>query len=187
MGKGWRGWNNAIHRDVGYAIAGLTIAYGISGLAVNHIEDWNPSYAVGKERRLVDPIPDGTADAMVAEARAKLGLGEPPRGSHQPDPATLELLYGLTTYKIDRPTGNVLVETTSPRHVLREMNDLHLNNLKGAWTVVADVYAVSLVLVAITGLFVLKGRVGITGRGAWLTGFGVLVPTAFIAWYKLKG
>ena len=183
----WRRWNNAIHRDVGYAIVGLTIAYGVSGVAVNHIDDWNPSYAVRKEHARIAPVPDGPEAALVADARAKLGLADAPRSVYQPDAATLRLFYELTTVSIDRPTGEVVFETTRPRPVLREMNDLHLNNLKGVWTIVADVYAVSLVLVAVTGLFVLRGRLGITGRGAWLTALGVLVPAAFVAWWKLRG
>ena len=41
----------------------------------------------------------------------------------------------------------------------------------------------ALILVAITGLFVLKGKKGITGRGAWLTGAGVLIPLVFLVMY----
>jgi uncharacterized protein len=79
----------------------------------------------------------------------------------------------------------VIVETTRPRPVLRELNDLHLNNPKGAWTWIADAYAAILIIVALTGLFVLKGRYGITGRGAWLTAAGALVPVGFLIWYKV--
>jgi hypothetical protein len=41
------------------------------------------------------------------------------------------------------------------------------------------VYAVSLILLAVTGLFVLKGRHGITRRGGWLTAAGVVLPGAY--------
>jgi len=58
-----------------------------------------------------------------------------------------------------------------------EMNQMHLNTPKRLWTVVADVYAVGLIVLAITGMFV--GKTGITGRGAWLTGAGVLLPVAY--------
>ena len=34
--RNWRKLNNALHRDVGFLIVGLTIVYGVSGLAVNH-------------------------------------------------------------------------------------------------------------------------------------------------------
>ena len=46
----WRRLNNIVHRDLGYLAVGLTIVYGISGLAVNHKADWNPSYRVREDR-----------------------------------------------------------------------------------------------------------------------------------------
>ena len=36
-----RPWLRAIHRDVGYVAVGLTFVYALSGIAVNHITDWN--------------------------------------------------------------------------------------------------------------------------------------------------
>jgi hypothetical protein len=59
------------------------------------------------------------------------------------------------------------------------MNQLHLNAPKGVWTIIADVYAIGLIVVALTGMFVLKGRTGITGRGAWLVAAGILLPLAY--------
>lgn len=44
------------HRDIGYFIAGLTIIYSISGVAVNHIDDWNPSYTITKEMFKADTL-----------------------------------------------------------------------------------------------------------------------------------
>ena len=37
----------------------------------------------------------------------------------------------------------------------------------------------------LTGMFVLKGRHGISGRGAWLVGAGVLVPVMY--WFAFVG
>jgi hypothetical protein len=42
----WRKWNIIIHRDLGYLCFGLTILYVISGVAVNHIHEWNPTYKI---------------------------------------------------------------------------------------------------------------------------------------------
>ena len=36
--------NRVSHRDIGYLIAGLTIIYALSGIALNHKNDWNPNY-----------------------------------------------------------------------------------------------------------------------------------------------
>jgi hypothetical protein len=59
------------------------------------------------------------------------------------------------------------------------MNPLHLNAPKGVWTFIADVYALGLILMAMTGMFVLKGRTGITGRGKWLVAAGIILPLAY--------
>jgi uncharacterized membrane protein YhdT len=48
----------------------------------------------------------------------------------------------------------------------------------------ADIHAVVLLILAVMGLFVLKGKKGITGRGAWLTGAGILAPVIFLSLYS---
>jgi len=48
-----------------------------------------------------------------------------------------------------------------PRPIIYETNVLHLNHHKRLWTWVADAFAVSLALLAITGMFLIKGKQGI--------------------------
>ena len=174
----WRRWSIVLHRDVGYLAVALTIAYAISGIAVNHIADWNPNYRVTKTFTTVAPIAVTDASAIVTTAMERLQLTEAPRSSFQPDSNTMQLFYKGTTYHVDLPTGKVMVEATRSRPVLFEMNQLHLNHSKRAWTWIADIYALALLLLAITGLFVLKGKNGIMRRGAWLTAAGFL-PIVF--------
>lgn len=175
----WHKLNVVLHRDVGYLAFALTIVYGVSGLAVNHRADWNPSIKQTKTTMVIAPVTATERDAIVKDAIAKLGLTEAPRNAFRPDPQTLRLFYANLTYSVDLPTGKVIVDRTTPRPVLKEFNDLHLNAPKGAWTWIADIYALSLILLAITGLFVLKGKNGLTGRGAWLTSLGVAIPTVY--------
>ncbi|MBW7934830.1 MAG: PepSY-associated TM helix domain-containing protein, partial [Gemmatimonadaceae bacterium] len=151
----WRRWSIVLHRDVGYVAVALTIAYSISGLAVNHIADWNPNYRVTKSFTTVESLASVPATDLVPAAVERLRLTEAPRSSFQPDSNTLQLFYKGTTYHVDLPTGKVMVEATQSRPVLYEMNQLHLNHAKRAWTWIADVYALALLLIAITGLFVL--------------------------------
>ncbi len=42
----WRKWNRWIHRELGFLFFGMTIIYGISGIALNHscsptLESWH--------------------------------------------------------------------------------------------------------------------------------------------------
>lgn len=179
----WRRWSIVLHRDVGYLAVAMTLAYAISGIAVNHVADWNPNYRITKSFIEVAPITATTAPEIVAAAVERLGLGEAPKSSFRPDPHTVQLFYKGKVYHVDLPTGKVMIESTVARPVLYEMNQLHLNHPKKAWTYVADVYALALILLAITGLFVLKGPLGITRRGGWLTAAGAVLPIGYWLFY----
>ncbi len=175
----WRRLNNILHRDVGYLIVGLTLVFGISGLALNHAADWNPSYRQTKTVLQIAPLAPGEREVMVAEALRKLEIAQVPLNAFRPDPETLQLFFDGRTYLIDVPSGQVIVEETRPRPVLFELNQMHLNASKGVWTVIADVYAIALIMMAMTGMFVLRGRVGLGGRGKWLVAIGALIPIAY--------
>ena len=82
----WRRLNNVLHRDIGYLAVGLTIVYGVSGIAVNHVRDWNPSYRVDKVALTIEPISATDRAVIIAEARQKLGVTQEPRNAFRPDP-----------------------------------------------------------------------------------------------------
>ena len=42
----WRRINHALHRDIGFLCVGLTLLYALSGIAVNHMHDWNANYSI---------------------------------------------------------------------------------------------------------------------------------------------
>lgn len=177
----WRRLNNVLHRDVGYVLVGLTLVFGVSGLALNHAADWNPSYRRAKMTRQIKPLTAIEREAQVQEALPQLGITETPRNSFRPDPNTLQIFFKDNTYAIDAPTGHVIIDQVRTRPVLFELNQMHLNTSKGLWTWIADVYAVALIFMAISGMFVLRGRLGITGRGAWFVAAGALVPVLYWA------
>lgn len=179
----WRRLNNVLHRDIGYLAVGLTLVYGVSGLAVNHRADWNPSYRQGKTTLQIAPLTATDRDGLVREALSHLGISQTPRNTFRPDPDTLQIFFQDKTYAIDVPTGTVIVDAVRPRPVLFEMNQMHLNATKGVWTLIADVYAVALIFMALSGMFVLKGELGITGRGAWMVAIGVLIPLSYWLYY----
>lgn len=171
-----------LHRDIGYALFALTSAYAVSGIAVNHIGDWNPSYAATRTALAIGPIAAEDLDGMEAAVVARTGL--PPdevTGRHRPDPNTFVLfLPEGGEVRVDIRTGEGQMERYRPRPLLYASNVLHLNRLKGAWTYVADVFALLLLFLAVSGLFMLKGRTGLGGRGKWLVGIGVVVPLVFL-------
>jgi hypothetical protein len=86
------------------------------------------------------------------------------------------------TVEVDTHARTVLVQGQSPRFVLRAANWLHLNRGKAAWTLIADAYAVGLLLLASSGLFMIPGRKGLVGRGGVLALFGAAIPVLYVHW-----
>ena len=176
----WRRWNAAIHRDVGYVCAALTLLYAVSGIAVNHIQGWNPNYRIVREELRFEPVPVGNREEMVAALVARLGFREFPKDAFRTRPDQVELFYDGWSVKADATAGIAVVERPRERPVLFDLNFLHLNRPGGLWTWVADLYASLLALLAVTGLFILKGRTGLAGRGKWWVLAGLGVPLAFL-------
>lgn len=176
----WRRWLRALHRDAGYFVVGLTFIYALSGLAVNHIGEWDPSFTPYDETRELGRALEGGDEEVAAEALAALGLDEEPEDLYRPEPDRLEILLAEKTVHVDTATGRVYGEGQEPRFFLRVANWLHLNRGKEAWTWIADTYAVLLLFLATSGLWMLPGRKGLFGRGGLLLALGILVPVLYV-------
>src|SRR5471032_2906879 len=75
----FRPWLRAFHRDIGYFAVGLTVVYATSGIAVNHLKDWDPNFKqVNLTHQLALPLPSDD-DAAAKSALVSLGVREQPR------------------------------------------------------------------------------------------------------------
>jgi hypothetical protein len=178
----WRPWLRALHRDAGYFVIGLTIIYAVSGLAVNHIADWDPSFRqVERTHQVPTPLPEDDTEA-AAKVRGALGIAEEPDDVYRPEDGQLDIVFEKRTFHVNTETGKVVEEGQDPRFFLRMANWLHLNRGKKAWTIVADGYAILLLFLALSGLFMIPGRKGLVGRGAIVALLGAAVPIAYVTW-----
>jgi len=178
--KRWRAWLRAVHRDAGYIAVGLTFVYALSGLAINHVGQWDPNFkAVVTEHQLGAALP-GDEKVAIRQVLGELGISEPPREGYYESDGTLQIFFDARTIVVD-PKTRVAVETSEePRFFIRVANWLHYNRGKAAWTFIADGYAVFLLFLATSGLFMLKGRKGLIGRGAVLVVIGASVPLLYV-------
>lgn len=182
----WRKFNIIIHRDLGYLCFGLTIIYAISGVAVNHIQDWNPTYVLEKIVSSVNLAGIESADneALTSSVLEQLGETSELKNVYRQDADTLKIFVVNNNITVDLNSGSVFQEKSTKRPFLYEANFLHLNHPKKLWTWFADLYAVSLGLLAVSGLFILKGKKGLAGRGKWLVGVGFVIPLFFLWLYS---
>ena len=181
----WRRAVRLFHRDIGYVAAALTIVYSISGIAVNHIDDWNPNYVVETDTIKISPIVDSVFSAEEAKTHivSELNIVDSINSQFRTSPTEVDLFLKGKTISANLRTGIVLIETIRKRSVFKKMNFLHLNTPKKLWTWIADIFAVALIILAITGLFMIKGKKGFKGRGKWLFVLGMLIPIFFLFIY----
>jgi hypothetical protein len=182
LSRRWRHLFRIIHRDVGYVCVALTLAFGLSGLAVNHIEDWNPNYRFTERDIDLGPLPAGTLDAREKFVVGALQLDPRDVRGHFAETETQLRIFLVEGQEVvvDTRTGRGTLKTVTTRAVLFEVNSLHLNNLKGAWTYISDLFAIALMLLALTGATMMKGDRGIAGRGKYFIGAGLAIPVAAI-------
>ena len=175
-----RPWVRAIHRDMGYLAVGLTLVYALSGLAVNHLADWDPNFHNDERTVELGALPEGASDdELAADVASKLGITAKPREVYRAGDE-LEVLYDHRSLHVNTRSGRAIDEGQKPRFLLRVANWLHLNRGKKAWTYFADAYAAGLLFLAISGLFMIPGKRGLFGRGAVFLAIGIAVPVLYV-------
>lgn len=180
--------NRNIHRDLGYIFFFLSVIYGLSGIALNHIDDWNPSYNIKYSKITIKPSTlkkENLNRAKIISLLETYAPNEKYKNYYFPDDSTLKVFVKDGNLVLNLETGQGYLETSKRRPILHMSNYLHYNPKKW-WTAISDIYAISLILLASTGLFIIKGKKGIKGRGAWLTGLGIVVPIVYLLLYYWK-
>jgi hypothetical protein len=162
----------------------LTLIYAISGIALNHKHDWNPNYVFDNRafRTGVTISRETFSDETAKQILGELGLVSEFKASYFPSGNKVTIFINGGFVQIQSSTGEGTIERISKRPLFYQMNFLHYN--PGVWwKYFSDVYCISLILVTITGLFIIKGRNGITRRGAILTIIGIILPLIFLFIY----
>ncbi len=177
--------NRVTHRDIGYIIAGLTLIYAISGIALNHKHDWNPNY-IFDTKTFTSGVPvtrESFNDELARQILREIDMEDGFKASYFPagNYATIFLDGGFV--RINSKTGEGSIERISKRPLFYQINFLHYNPGKW-WKYFSDIYCLALIIVTITGLFIVKGKNGITRRGAVLTIIGIILPILFLFIYK---
>jgi len=177
-------FNRVTHRDIGYLIAGLTIIYAISGIALNHKHDWNPNYII--ENKVFDTEVNFTRETLDKETAQDILRKVPGDLEYKtwyfPAGDILTIFVEGGSVRINTKTGKGTIERISKRPLFYQINFLHYNPGRW-WKYFSDVFCVALIFVTITGLLLVKGKNGITRRGAILTAIGIVLPLLFLFIY----
>ncbi len=179
--KWLRKWSRILHRDVGYFFIGTSLIYGLSGIALNHLKDWNPSYQVQTEvfstnLDLQRGAPKETILSLVEQEGDKLAY----KSHYYPDDTYLKVfLKGGSTLIVNTESGKGKAEFLQKRPVFYEVNYLHYNP-NAWWMWFSDLYAVALIFLSLTSFFIVKGKKGAWGRGGVYIAIGFIIPIVFL-------
>lgn len=168
--------NIATHRDLGYFFSSLIIVYCLSGLALNHVNEWNPDFIITKQNVDVGRI--YSKNELDNDVIDQLGVfvGEKRYKVYDfPTEDQVKIYYNDASLLLRLSDGKGTYEKVSRRPVFYESNLLHRNSLDG-WKWVSDIFAILLITINLTGIFILKGKHGLTGRGKWLIAAGAIPP-----------
>ncbi len=173
--KTLRKWNIIIHRDLGYFFAGMCIIYGLSGIALNHLDDWNPSYLItNKEFHYTITTEKPSKEELVSWLKES-EIEEKYKKHYTPSEGQLKIFLESGSVEVDLSTKKAILEIVKRRPIFYHMNLLHYN--PGViWKWFSDLFGAALVTLAISGMFILRGKKGLMGRGKWLVGAGILIP-----------
>jgi len=186
MNLNWRKYNRVLHRDFGYFFTGMVIIYALSGIALNHRKDWNPNYIINRFESEFTPnksLQSNDKEAII-EYLSIWKEDNNYKSHYQPAPGVTKIfLQEGGSVQLDFNTNLVLVETIKKRPIFNQVNFLHYNP-GNWWKWFSDIFCGALIVIAITGLFILKGKNSVTGRGAWLTALGIVIPLIlFLVYY----
>lgn len=173
-----------LHRDLGYFIVGMTLVYALSGIFLNHRHDFNPDYNIITAHFQTTFGPDTHVDEQtVKNELEKLEHQVVYKKHYLTNQGNLKVFIENGEVVIDLETGEGTLNYLQRRPLIFEMNMLHRATVGTLWKWVSDAMAVILLFVAVSGLFLLKGKRGFSRWGLWWTIAGIVIPLFFMLFY----
>ena len=181
----WRKWNRIIHRDFGFFFFGMTIIYALSGIAINHINDWNPNYQIENSYYEISnsEMFNDVNDEQVYEILGLVDQDAKFKKYYYLRPGLLKIFIKNGSVLLNTETGDASIETLKRRPMFFYVNYLHYN--PGSWWKwFSDIFAGALIILAISGIIMNKGKKGIKGRGGVYLALGIIIPLVFLILFR---
>ena len=175
-----------VHRDLSFFFTGVLLIYAISGIVMNHRDKINPNYSIERiEFTDMDlkTEKENITENMVLVITEKYIPGKSVTKYYFPSDKRLKVFVkGGSVIEVDINTGHGVAEVISPRVIIGAMTKLHYN--PGSWwTWFSDIFSISLIIIVLTGVFMMKGKYGIIGRGGIELIIGILIPIIFLLFF----
>jgi len=168
------------HRDIAYFYVGLIIAFSFSGIFLNHRQVWHPRrYSYQVRPITITPVSkESITEGYIAKFAEAQQIEDELR-RFQVVGETLKISYANNDVEVDIATGKGKIETYRTTPLLGQMTKLHQDTSQW-WIYYSDVFGAAMMVIAITGMFIEKGKNSFRSRGFKLALAGLLFPLIFL-------
>lgn len=170
-----------LHRDLGYFYLGLIISFALSGILMNHRDQFQAErYDVQtKEIQVKLPADDKLTEDFAKDFLKQNNIEDTYRKSKVKG-GSFRISCKNTDIEIDLASGKGEIESYKKTPLISQMIKLH-KNTSNWWIYYGDIFGLSLILIAITGTIMIPaGRFSFKHRGWKLALAGIIVPLLFL-------
>ena len=170
-----------LHRDLGYFYIGLIVSFAFSGLMMNHRDMWHPEkYTTETKTIFVKlPVESEINEEFATDLGTKLGIEDKMR-RQTVKKGTFKISFEKHDVEIDIKSGKGEIVTFLKTPIISQTMSLH-KNTSNFWIYYSDIFALSLITIALTGTIMIKGgKFSFKQRGWKLALAGILFPLIFL-------
>jgi hypothetical protein len=168
------------HRDIAYFYVGLIISFALSGIFLNHRQDWHPRrYTYDKKEISIVPMVKDSVNDKFIDAFTKQQAIDDQLRRFNVNENRLRISYVSHDVEIDLSTGKGSIETYKITPLLGQMTQLHQDTSKW-WIYYSDIFGIAMLTIAFTGMFIERGKFSFRSRGWKLALVGLLFPLVFL-------
>ena len=170
-----------IHRDFGYFYVGLIISFAFSGILMNHREHWHPEKYTIETKNIKVQLPEESqiTEEFAENLGKQLGIDDKMR-RHNVKKGTFKISFEKHDVEIDMKTGKGEIVAFNKTPIISQTMKLH-KNTSNFWIYYSDIFAISLIIIALTGTIMIKaGKFSWKNRGWKLAVAGVVFPLLFL-------
>ena len=166
-----------LHRDLGYFYVGLIISFATSGILMNHRDSWHAEKYTTETKAIKINLPaESEITNQFAEKLGKsLGLEDKMRRQNIKK-GNLKISFENHDIEVDLKTGKGELVSFIKTPIVSQMMKLH-KNTSNWWIYYGDIFGISLITIAITGMIMIpSGKLSFKRRGWKLAIAGLIFP-----------
>jgi uncharacterized protein len=171
------------HRRIGLLVIGMSLVFAVSGISLNHQALWDPYYIESERYEVAEDLTTSMGeDELNSYLKKRYGIEEDITSSLWDSSHTVTISYPTgISFAVDLKEKRILEKITRKRPIIYDTIQLHLNGLKGSWAYISDTFAIGLIFLSISGVYLALGRLSRMDLAILTT--GLLLPILFFLYF----